>query len=245
MLATASEECRDDRKALERLCVATRLVKPVGELLRFVASPAGVLTPDLKRKLPGRGVWVTATRGALAEACRKSLFARSLKAPVEVPADLATLVDHLLERAALDMLSLANKAGLVVAGFAKVVDRIESGRAVAVVTAPEASEDGIRKLAAAIRRTYLDVEGPIVITNLPSGHLDLALGRTNVIHAALGAGPASTGFLERAAALALWRDGDLADARSAEARKPPPRAGDELSSRDARPETDGSIENLD
>ena len=71
MLPPGSEEVRDDRKALERLCVATRLVKPVDELIRFVVSPDGVLTPDLKRKLPGRGVWVTATRAAVEEAAAR------------------------------------------------------------------------------------------------------------------------------------------------------------------------------
>jgi predicted RNA-binding protein YlxR (DUF448 family) len=244
VLSPGSEDVRDDRKALERLCVSTRQVKPVDQLLRFVVSPQGVLTPDLKRKLPGRGVWVTATRGAVDEAMRKRLFARSLKSPVDVPADLGARVDLLLERSVLDMLSLANKAGLVVAGFAKVMERIESRRAVAVISAPEGAGDGFRKLAAAARRTYLDSDQPVFITNLSSAHLDLALGRTNVIHAALGAGPVSTGFLDRAAALAFWRDGDPADPRSAQARKPPPNTDDEHSTRDAPSATDGYIESL-
>jgi len=239
------EEIRDDRRALERLSVATRAVKPVGSLIRFVVSPDGLLTPDLKRKLPGRGVWVTATRAALEDAIRKRAFARSLKTPVELASDLPSLVETLIERAMLDMLSLANKAGLVVAGFAKVMDLIESGRAVAVIQAEEGAEDGARKLAAAVRRTYLSDEAPIIITNLSSAHLDLALGRTNVIHAALGAGPASTGFLERAAALAFWRDGDPREAGSPAAREPPSRADVEPSTRAAHPATDGSIESLD
>ena len=245
MLAPGSDEVRDDRKALERLCVSTRLVKPIDELLRLVVSPDGVLTPDLKRKLPGRGVWVTATRAAVEDARRRRLFARSLKTPVDVPADLGARVEHLLERSMIDMLSLANKAGLVVAGFTKVMERIEAGRAVAVLSAPEGAHDGLRKLAAAARRTYLGGEAPTFITNLSSAHLDLALGRTNVIHAALGAGPASTGFLERAAALAFWRDGDPADPRFAQAREPPPGANDEPSTRDTLSTTDGSIESLD
>src|SRR2546423_10135785 len=135
MSATGAEDIADDRQSLERLCVATRLVRPVGELIRFVASPDGVLTPDLKRKLPGRGAWVTASRAAFLEAVRKKAFARALKRPVDVPADLADTIAALLERRALDMLALANKAGLVVAGYAKVMERIEAGRAVAVIQA--------------------------------------------------------------------------------------------------------------
>ena len=46
--------------AAERLCAATRSVKPVDDMIRFVVGPDGVV-PDLKRKLPGRGVWVTAS----------------------------------------------------------------------------------------------------------------------------------------------------------------------------------------
>ena len=45
----------------ERLCALTRAVKPVDELIRFVVGPDGVV-PDLKRKLPGRGLWVSAER---------------------------------------------------------------------------------------------------------------------------------------------------------------------------------------
>src|SRR5262245_35414502 len=106
MLASRVEDIADDRQALERLCVATRLVRPVRDLIRFVASPDGVLTPDLKRRLPGRGAWVTASRAAFLEAVRKKAFARALKRPVEVPTDLADRIEALLERAALDMLSL-------------------------------------------------------------------------------------------------------------------------------------------
>ena len=48
---------------LERMCVATRTVRPVADMIRFVIGPDGEAVPDLKRKLPGRGVWVTATPG--------------------------------------------------------------------------------------------------------------------------------------------------------------------------------------
>ena len=41
----------------ERSCVVTRTVKAPDDLIRFVAGPDGMLVPDLRRKLPGRGVW--------------------------------------------------------------------------------------------------------------------------------------------------------------------------------------------
>lgn len=242
MLAERIED-RDDRQARERLCAATRLVRPVGTLIRLVPSPDGILTPDLKRVLPGRGVWVTANRASFQEAIKKKAFARSLKCPVGVPADLTDTIERLLEKAALDMLSFANKAGLVLPGYAKVMDAIESERVsqrvVALIQARDGAEDGARKLAQAVRRAYLDKNAPILIMNFDSAHLGLALGRTNVIHAALCAGPAVTGFLDRVAALAFWRDGGLASAQDQPSPEAPPQADDEPSTQDAAPLQDG------
>lgn len=202
------EALRDDRRAVERLCLATRKVRPVDRLLRFVPAPDGTLTPDLRRRLPGRGAWVTATRDAVADAVKRKAFARSLRRPVTVPADLLDTVEALMERAALDMLSMANKAGLVTAGHAKTVQCIEAGMAAAVVQAGDGAPDGARKLVAALRRAYIGRTSPPFLTMFTSGQLDLALGREHVVHAALGAGPACTGFLERVAALAVWRRGE-------------------------------------
>jgi predicted RNA-binding protein YlxR (DUF448 family) len=198
----------DDRGATERLCAATRTVRPVSELLRFVRAPDGTLVPDLKRKLPGRGVWVTATREAVADAAKRKVFARSLKQEVTVGADLADRVEHLYIRHALDLLSLANKAGKVVTGFAKVEAAIGGGGIVAVLHAAEAAPDGIRKLDQALRRAGLDnkVRRLMLFTG---PEMDVALGRSNVIHAALTADAVSNALLARADDLARYR-GNLA-----------------------------------
>src|ERR1700761_8451417 len=103
----------------ERLCVATRAVKPTDDMIRFVVGPDGIV-PDLKRKLPGRGVWVTASKAAVAEAVARKAFARSFKRDVKVAKDLAEQTEALLARAAVDALAIAGKAGDVPAGFAKV-----------------------------------------------------------------------------------------------------------------------------
>ena len=55
---------RKGRPGAERLCAVTREVKPVDDLIRFVVGPEGVV-PDLKRKLPGRGLWITADKRTL------------------------------------------------------------------------------------------------------------------------------------------------------------------------------------
>jgi hypothetical protein len=193
-------------RAAERLCVATRTVRPVSDLIRFVVGPEGDAVPDVKRRLPGRGIWVTATQEALDEAIRRKAFARGFKREVRLPSDLVARTERQLERAALDALAIAGKAGLVVAGFAKAEAALERGNAIALLHAAEASPEGIRKLDSALRR------GPggslPVIGFLTSAQLDLALNRPNVVHAALLAGPVSETFLARCRRLERFRAGD-------------------------------------
>src|SRR5580700_12326076 len=103
----------------ERMCVHTREVRPITDLIRFVVGPDGAAVPDLKSKLPGRGVWVTATQDALAEAVKRKALVRGFKREVRLNADLVTQTGQLLEQAVLDALAIAGKAGLVATGFGK------------------------------------------------------------------------------------------------------------------------------
>lgn len=188
----------------ERLCVATHQVRPVQDLIRFVIGPNGEAVPDLKRKLPGRGVWVTATQDALGDAIKRKAFARGFKREVRLPPDLLGRTERLLERSALDALAIAGKASLVVTGFSRVAAALTHGETVALVHAAEAAPDGVKKLDALRRQTPSN--GPVaVIRLLTSAQLDLALGRPNVIHAALLAGPSSDTFLARLRRLEHFR----------------------------------------
>jgi predicted RNA-binding protein YlxR (DUF448 family) len=192
-----------------RLCVATREIKPIAQMIRFVLAPDGKVVPDLKRKLPGRGVWVTAERSVLAAAVERGVFRRGFKANATVSKDLLTLVDRLLERSVLDSLAIAHKAGEVVAGFAKVEAAIAVDPIVALLHASDASADGSRKITACLKRRF--GEGPeniVTIAAFTSAQLDLALGRTNVVHAALLAGRASETVLARWLVLNRFRMGD-------------------------------------
>jgi uncharacterized protein len=193
----------------ERLCVATRIVRPVADLIRFVVGPDGQTLPDIKCKLPGRGVWVTATHDALEDAIKRKVFARGFKRDVRLSPDLAAQTERLLERTALEALAMAGKAGLVAAGFGKAADALERERAVGLVHAAGASPDGIRKLNAVLRR---HPGKPIpVIEFLTTEQLDLALGRPNVVHAALLAGSASDTFMSRWRRLERYRTGGAGD----------------------------------
>jgi predicted RNA-binding protein YlxR (DUF448 family) len=192
----------------ERFCAATGAVKPVAEMIRFVVSPDGAAVPDLKRRLPGRGIWITATRQALGTAVARKVFSRSFKRDVRVTPDLVDSTERLLERAALDALAIARKAGSVAIGFAKVENAIARDAVVGLMHAAEAAPDGSRKLAAALRRRFEDRADGIAATGaFTSAQLDLALGRPNVIHAALLAGPASETFLARVERLERFRAG--------------------------------------
>jgi predicted RNA-binding protein YlxR (DUF448 family) len=195
-----------------RTSIVGRVPMPVEELVRFVLAPDGTVVPDLKRRLPGRGVWVEATRAAVDTAVAKKLFARAFRTGVTVDPDLGGLVDRLSTERALGHLGLACKAGLVVTGFTKVEQAVAHRSLTALVRAAEAGEDGAAKMTAALRRRFGEEIGCPVVRIFSGAQLDLALGRSNVIHAALLAGRASESFLERALALGRYRGITAVDA---------------------------------
>ena len=195
---------------LERLCVVTRKVKPVAEMIRFVVGPNNEVVPDIKRKLPGRGIWVTAARADLAAAVKRGAFAKGFGQPVKVAPDLVATTERLLERSALDALSIAGKGRQAVSGFGKVEAALLRGRAVALIHASDAAPDGVRKLEALRRQGESEGKKIAVLAVFPSSQLDLALGRPNVVHAALLAGPATETFMARCARLDRFRAGQPA-----------------------------------
>lgn len=196
------------RREPERTCIVTREVGSPEGLIRFVLGPDGTVVPDLKHKLPGRGAWVTANAEAVRAAVRKRLFARAFKAEVKVSPTLAENIDEALRQDLRQALSLANKAGAVTSGFAKVEGAIGDGKVAALIHAAEAAEDGRRKLAGALRkRAGGSISAVPVVDELTGPELDLALGRPNVIHAAVAAGPGGDGFLARWRRLCSYRGG--------------------------------------
>ncbi|WP_309662497.1 RNA-binding protein [Sphingomonas sp.] len=215
MLAIADPELDDgprtNKSATERMCAVSRKVRPIDELIRFVVAPQGEVIPDLKRKLPGRGLWVSASRQAVAEAVRRNQFGKGFKREVRVSPTLAADTEALLVRSVIEALAMVAKAGEVVSGFSKVEDALKLRQAEALIHASDGAADGIRKLDAIVRQNAgINDESPDfpVVTALTSEQLDLALGRSNVIHAALLAGPASKTFLSRSHTLVQYRMAD-------------------------------------
>ena len=201
-------DCDTEGDGPLRLCVATRRTKPPGDLIRFVAAPDGQIMADLAHKLPGRGVWVGATYSDVAGAVRTKAFARSLKHNVTVAQDLADQVETLLVRRLSESISLANKAGQLLTGFTKIDAAVAGGGVVALLHGSDAAEDGRqkldRKLAAVAESRGATA---VVLVPLTIHELSLAIGRENVVHAALTEGGAARRVLAEAERLALYRSG--------------------------------------
>ena len=178
-------------RSRERRCIVTGDVMPDNRLIRFVAAPDGQVVPDVAAKLPGRGLWVTATRKAVTLAVEKKLFARAAKANVSAAADLAERTEKALVTRMLGDLGIARRSGQLVLGFDNVLRALEGPKPPKVlIEAFDGAKDGKRKLYAAAHRLELNCA---VIESLTSAELGLALGRENVIHAAIQPG----GFAER------------------------------------------------
>ncbi|MET7243942.1 RNA-binding protein [Methylobacterium sp. EM32] len=205
------------RANAERTCLVTREAGPPERMLRFALGPDNQVVPDLRARLPGRGAWVTATRAMVQEAVKKRLFQRAFRQKdARVAPDLADVIEAGLREDLRQSFSLANKAGCVVTGFTKVESAVDSPTGVkALVHASDASPDGRRKLAQALRRRYGDAISRIpVLDDLSGEELDMALGRDHVIHAALVAGAGTAGLLARWRRLHVFRGGTATSGRA-------------------------------
>ncbi len=183
--AADSEEGRG-AAARTRRCIATGEVLPEGRLLRFAADPAGRVVVDVEAKLPGRGLWVRSERTAVKRAVDKHLFARAAKAPLTAEGDLDQLAEARLAERILAHLGLAHRSGQLILGFDTVERALRSESPPAVIVqSSDAAPDGGRKLqAAAVAKGLV----PYVIGCFSGAELSLALGRANVVHAALKPG---------------------------------------------------------
>ena len=186
----------------ERRDLATGEVMEEARLIRFVAAPDGTVTPDLGRKLPGRGLWVEASRASVETAAKKNLFSRAAKAKLAAPEGLADLVERLLVRRCLEQLGLAKREGVLISGFEKVHANLKAGRAAWVVEASDGSADGRRKVTALASK----VTPPVPVCGAFSAdELGLALGSENVIHVCLLAGRRAGSWTEEVRRLAGFR----------------------------------------
>lgn len=164
----------------ERRCLVTGEVQPKAGLIRFVLGPDGIVVPDLAEKLPGRGFWLTSDRAIIDRAAAKGLFSRGAKAPAKSPEGLAELIEAGMAKRVIELISLARKSGIAVAGFEKVKDWLAAGRVKVLLQASDGSERGKGRL--------WTPEGARWFGCLTASELGLAFGRDHVIHSALSRG---------------------------------------------------------
>lgn len=190
----------------ERTCIVSRRSGGPADLVRFVVSPANEIVPDVASRLPGRGIWVTATAAMVGDAVRRKAFHRAARKQVVVPDDLAARVDDLMLRRMLEALSLANKAGQLVAGFSRVEAALASGKAACLLHATDAAADGVERLDRLYRAICRDTGQQALIRCIASSEqMSLALGRSNVVHCCLTQGGATRFFIEQVRRLDSYR----------------------------------------
>lgn len=197
----------DGPEGAERRCLVTGEVGPKAGLVRFVVGPEGQVVPDILGKLPGRGFYVTASRPIL-EKAKRGQFARAAKAAVTVPDNLTDEVERQLTLRLVELISLARKAGMALAGFEKVKEALAKAgdglgtgawrRVRVLMQASDGSERGKSKL--------WTPEGARYYAVLTAGELGAAFGRQTVIHAVLASGALADRVVEEAAKLRGLRE---------------------------------------
>ncbi|MBL8669458.1 MAG: RNA-binding protein [Alphaproteobacteria bacterium] len=212
MLETASafpvDELAEDAEEAgsERRCIVTGQRMARETMIRFVRGPDSAVVADLEERLPGRGVWVVADPGAIARAVKEGRFARGFKGQALAQPDLPDAVARRLSRRCIDLVSLARRSGVALAGSERIREQVERARSrrpgawmpVLLLAAAEAAEDGRRKLAAlAPELPQLDV--------LASAELGEAFGRDQVAHAAVGPGGLAQRLIRDLARLGNFR----------------------------------------
>lgn len=207
---TPEDEAEPHAKEPLRQCLVTRERLPKEVMIRFVQGPEGDVVPDLAAKLPGRGAWVVADRSAIETAAKKGLFARAFGGPVRVPDGFAGRIEALLAGRMLDILGQARKAGVIILGSTNVQSAARAADVAVLVDASDGAPDGRRKTASALVSggrydRARPMEGALIVACFTCSELSLALGRENVIHAALPEGGFAVRFLADARRLQGFR----------------------------------------
>jgi uncharacterized protein len=211
--ASANEEVEPETGPLRR-CIITRERLPKERMIRFVVGPDRQIVPDLAARLPGRGLWLSASGdviefGGLQEDGRPKekqgdgnqrhlvrAFARAARGPVSVPPDLSVLLQTALARRIGECLGFARRAGHAVAGYEKAREALRTGRYRLVLQASDGSEPE--------RSRFLSGFGPelTIIDPLPGEALGRVFGRDYVVHVAVAPGKLAESLVVEAGRLA-------------------------------------------
>lgn len=164
-----------------RRCIVTGEVHPREEMIRFVISPEGVVTPDLEEKLPGHGYWVTCRHNELQRAVVNDSFTRAARQTVKVPPALIAGIMAQMRRSCMSTLGLARRGWQVEFGFDHVRLAINSRKAGVLLMACNAPQEVQNKLIA--------IRGELPVIDLfTTAELSQALGRDSLAFASVSKG---------------------------------------------------------
>lgn len=165
------------QKDTTRKCIVTGQILAKEQLLRFTLLPDNNIIPDFKKKLPGKGVYVANSRTTLEKAIKNSLFAKALKTHAKSDINLLSQVELLLRKQALDFISLARKAGVMVCGMDKVKEALKKNNVAFLLEATDAGSDGHNKILSAAK-------GIEIFNLFTTEELDKELAKDNTVHMA-------------------------------------------------------------
>ena len=189
-----------------RRCILTGTSHPRETLIRLALGPDGQVAADLGEKLPGRGAWISPDRSLLEKAMGpkgklRGALARAFRASaIGVADDLPDRIAQGLERRALDRLGLENRAGHLIWGHERIGEALLKGRVRLLLHALDAAADGTGKLEA--RRRGASPSTVSMVLPVPRAQLSVALGRENVVHAAIADSASAARVI---AALTRWQ----------------------------------------
>ena len=176
----------------ERTCVLSRRTASRDELIRLALGPGGQVAPDVRARAPGRGAWIGVDRATLDAANMKGklrgALARAFKTgEIAVPDDLGERIEAALRQNALDRLGLEARAGNLATGSDRIETEARRGAVRLLLHAADASAEGCRKLDQAWRvgQGTEGSGGQGLVLPAERAILSLALGRENVVHAAI------------------------------------------------------------
>lgn len=183
----------------ERRCIVTGEVRPIDELIRCVAGPDGVVVPDVDAKLPGRGLWLSASLDVVNTAVAKNAFSRAARAKVTPMEGLADRIEELLVQRCMSLIGMMRRTGGVIFGFEKTRGWLKNGKCCVVLAARDGAADGRAKIKALARDLPL-------IELFDAEELGKAIGRDHLVHMGFAPGQLAKRFQVEALRLQGFRE---------------------------------------
>ncbi len=174
-----SEDEAPERGPLRR-CLVKRESFAREAMLRFVVGPQRQLVFDVSATLPGRGLWLSASRDVIDTALKRGVFARAAKQQLVVAPDLASQVETALIQRIFDLAGLARRSGAAIAGFEKAREWLTSGKAGLVLQAVDGSVEE--------RARFVGGREVPVVAVFSAARLGKIFGREQAVHVVIAPG---------------------------------------------------------